>query len=157
MDIYIFMLARGSTSNALLRHEITLFTLMSFSRFVWPAERSLMHQCKAESFVYKLCMQHFLLAFTVCLVLWVEWTYFSWYNIPHQWGELYHMVGQDVSTSLAIVSRSKSILTYSIIRLVKYKQQFPFRLHRNSKVTKNGCIKVGFWPRYVNRVLCRII
>ena len=65
---------------------LSLFTLMAFSRFLWLAERSLIHQCKAQSFVYKLCMQYFIFAFTVCLVLLVEWTYFFWYNIPHQWG-----------------------------------------------------------------------
>ena len=60
---------------------------MSFSRSVWPAERSLIHQYKAQSFVCKLCTQHFLLAFTVCLVLRVEWTYFIWCNIPHALAE----------------------------------------------------------------------
>ena len=44
--------------------------------------------------------------------------------------------GQHVSTSLAIVSRSKVDINIKIIRLVKYKQQLPYRLHRNSSHQK---------------------
>ena len=124
-------------------HPLDPRLLMSFSRFVWPAERLFIHQCKPQSFVYKFCMQHFFLLLLFVLYCGNGPTSFDTISPISEvscitwWGNMYQ-----VTWLLFLVLRS--ILTYSIIRLVKYKQQLPHRLHRNSKVTKKAVLGMLF-------------
>ena len=113
---------------------------MSFSRFVWPAERLFIHQCKAQSFVYKFCMQHFflLLLFVLYCVLNGPTSFdtispISEVSCITWWGNMYQL-----HWLLFLVLRS--ILTYSIIRLVKYKTAASASTPSELKSHQKSCI-----------------